>query len=186
MTNVWRLGCSLVTLLFLAGCGGGTNSTPDDSANSSPSAEHAANILAESIDSTDESESDGVVTTSARSTPVTKSIADDERDTNLDEPDKDSPEAFILQITQLKLKPLSNPSSQPGLLAWISLASMCWLRTSDVHFANKKGRSSKLTRGPLFHHMYRLSMANLKKLAMQLWTCCFLTDNKGTSRLLVS
>ncbi len=106
MTNCWRLGCGLVSLLILAGCGGGTSSTSETSANSTASAKKTSIHFEESTDAVEEL--DVVIPASAKNTSVTKPVEDEESDTGIDEPAKDSPESFILEITQLKLKPLGD------------------------------------------------------------------------------
>ena len=127
MMKSWWLGCCLVTAAFLAGCGG-SSSTPQTTGKDDPAFEPAAIQQAKQEVANDSADTDAVITTSgvsksAKNAKKTESGEEGDEDLKIAAPEKESPEWFILKITQVKLKPLfradddaaQNPEKQTQL-----------------------------------------------------------------------
>lgn len=136
MTTTWRFGIWSLSLTILAGCGGAATQTADDG---SPTRRVTHSTDSPSSASTDDSQQNGVIPTSATeikkptSNGETESDADnaDSTDLSIVQPGKDSAEDFILRITQLKLKPLSD-ATEPQNLSAEKLAELRRQRNEQI------------------------------------------------------
>ena len=109
MMKLWWFGCCVVTAAILAGCGG-SDSPPKTVGKDDPTFEPDAIQQAKQEEPGDDDDQ-GVIPTSAVGTSSKQATAqatdeDDGEDLTLKAPEKETPEWFILKITQVKLKPL--------------------------------------------------------------------------------
>lgn len=107
MKKCWTWGSCIACMAILVGCGGGA--TQEQTADPQPTANQSLAEIAQDEPAVSSDEPNGVIPASATK-PAKKSPSDDDdSDFKTATPDKDTAEWFILQITQLKLKPLGNP-----------------------------------------------------------------------------
>lgn len=106
------LGTAILTTAFLTGCGSNDST---ETAKSDKGTTAANNSQATLDDERSDSESRIVTASAVGESPKKKTIAsdaadetDNDGDTNIAAPKKDSPEWFILQLTRLKLRPLGD------------------------------------------------------------------------------
>jgi hypothetical protein len=105
MKMCWRLGSWMLATTMLTGCGGGSNSASQSQSTGSKATKNSL-VLTDRIDQV---ESDAVVPASGVAhAPKKSSSGDDDAEFDVAQPQKDSPEWFILQITKLKLRPLGD------------------------------------------------------------------------------
>ncbi len=106
MKMSWRLGCWMLAITMLTGCGGGSNSASPSQQTANSTGKHSP-IPADGLDLPDSNL--GVVHASGIGQPPTRAgSGEDDSEFDRTQPKKDSPEWFILQITRLKLRPLGD------------------------------------------------------------------------------
>ena len=107
MKKSWRLGSWMLATTMLAGCGGGSNSTPSNEQKAeTPSANRLLTLNESELETPSKK---GVVHTSGVRQPTRKSAdAEDDAELKIAASQKNSPEWFILQLTRLKLRPLGD------------------------------------------------------------------------------
>ena len=106
MMMIWRLGCWMLAIALLTGCGGGSNPAPQSQQTANTTAKHSLTPA----DDLDHSESNRGVIPASSIGQASTNVSSGEDDSEFDrtQPVKDSPEWFILQITRLKLRPLGD------------------------------------------------------------------------------
>lgn len=107
MTMSWRLGSWMLAATILAGCGGGSNSTPPKEQTNQSSSTSRLLTFDELEDVPNSAK--GIVPASGTRKPEKSAVdADDDGELKTAAPEKDTPEWFILQLTRLKLRPLGD------------------------------------------------------------------------------
>lgn len=103
----WRLGSWMLATAMLTGCGGGSNS--DSQSQPTTNTTNAQHLLTSGEDSGHTNSNPKVVPASGIGQGSKKiNSGEDDSELDLSQPEKESPEWFILQITRLKLRPLGD------------------------------------------------------------------------------
>ena len=107
MKMSWRLGSWMLATTMLTGCGGGSNPASQSQQTTNPTTAKHSLAPTDGLDLPDSNR--GVVPASGiGQSPKKAGSGEDDSEFDRDQPKKDSPEWFILQITRLKLRPLGD------------------------------------------------------------------------------
>ncbi len=114
MKQSWQLAGWFLMAATLAGCGRGDSSTSSNGhATDNLATVPSSHVMPADRDQlADATEKSGVVPTAGVARSGNKPSAEKDDDDRIVEPDKDSPESFILQITRIKLRPLHDADDQ--------------------------------------------------------------------------